>query len=515
MYTPSAASPNHPVNPTHLTSMPKSSEKTSKETTSLWRSSSNEEAKYRKTSSSPNIAVIPRIKEIMKDVEGEMHFSAEKIDKNQDFAVDIATTQKAHLLSKKEGLAKEKEEQSSSQLEVEISNEEDPFAQEDLRSESLSPRSDSSAEPATEVKQEIPRANYEESSSSDRAAGETKVQGEEKSEKLHSQEKVKEETEPLPLKKGSDLKPEDSHAKPEAEQIFVSSERIDWQQLNLEFTKCNNINEILAKLPENCVRKVALILVNGDFEEIHELDKADLIALQDEKQKFHLLTLDNNNTTAIQNAILKHGHKFGINPNNIAASYTVPQAMWGNLVFQLGQKYPNLFIVPQVQPEKPDKSTDTTQQSGPVQQIDAAWKSLGPWLTKINQKPLNQLLEKIAKRVIGGLLKNNSIQDNIKFEQKQVLNREILQWTLKTYNLYKENLDKENLNKAISRTEFLALVSKWRRSLPPFPIIVRSDNDLYSGDLKAKTLELENVRRNIKRNIIRLIENSLYENIKK
>lgn len=298
-----------------------------------------------------------------------------------------------------------------------------------------------------------------------------------------------------------------------------------------------NSNNIDQKLYSKKYKEPVPISMDKDykFKEADNLEEANLFIVKKQNGKFDLWIDEGCDPDEVQKAMHLQGHKFGIDPNEIENCYVIPIALREEFHEKLRSKYPTLFPTQQAQ----DKTTEIDPKESPnlirPPLENKIWKEFEKKLNKTEKEdiPFIKFLQKV---ISNSLAKNSIVADLKRIKDKEKVTIEFLNWALSQYNVLKEFLSRDIQSKEITKERFSEKISKWRDSLPPFPLIVRSSVQLTRGELKGKTFELESIQgelkgktfklgtrgdfeqntvklENIKENILNLISASLYKQL--
>lgn len=273
--------------------------------------------------------------------------------------------------------------------------------------------------------------------------------------------------------------------------IVQSASTSQLSNVNMTFSSAQEIEKILGSLPAQASHKMfsfvddKLILTNN-------LNEANLHIFEDKSGNFLPFINSNCDHQKVLIALQSEGHNFGIDSTKLLPAYIVPDHLWIPFQLQVATAFPEFGIANQ----------NTVMESN---ELEGSAKASSSYRTLNDRKMISSFISEMAETqqrklnkeeiiFLRGFLKDfrkNADTSSIKSErEKQQLDRDILRWTLQAYDLQKANIDRELKNKGLSKEKYIERVAKWQDSLPPFPLIVKTNAQLYRGDLKAKTLEM-------------------------
>lgn len=300
----------------------------------------------------------------------------------------------------------------------------------------------------------------------------------------------------------SDFKSEEKEPEKEKENFKEvkdqqSSELTEWSQRNL--SEENNLKDIesnqfssiddletLRDLVKGKILNSLLIYEGNAFRETTILAEANVVVLREkETDKFNVIINHNCNREEVQTAFQEQAQNFGVNPQKVTYYQVANGEMWSHFQAELNLRFPQL--APQQTSSKDDSSSITQEE------IRNQGRKEGPQKTKTKQK----IPKEITQQATLAALKN-SVRKSLssykefsdqKAEEKRRVENDVLKWTLRAYDRAKEDLSKELKKGEVNTERLKKRAPLWADSLPPFPIIVRTNPQLYRGELKAKTLE--------------------------
>lgn len=244
--------------------------------------------------------------------------------------------------------------------------------------------------------------------------------------------------------------------------------------------------ETIKYLLDKSVLNSLLIYEGNAFRETTILAEANVVVLREkETDKFNVIINHNCNREEVQTAFQEQAQNFGVNPQKVTYYQVANGEMWSHFQAELTLRFPQL--APQQTSSKDDSSSVTQEE------IRNQGRKEGPQKTKTKQK----IPKEITQQATLAALKN-SVRKSLssykefsdqKAEERRRVENDVLKWTLRAYDRAKEDITKEIKKGEVNIERLKKRAPLWADSLPPFPIIVRTNPQLYRGELKAKTLE--------------------------
>lgn len=237
--------------------------------------------------------------------------------------------------------------------------------------------------------------------------------------------------------------------------------------------ECNFI--LIFKLVDNQLSLVA--------DELH----ADVSIMKYATGRFDVVFKENCNREDLSKAIKMQQQEIGIKDMKDVEYYALNDRNWTKFHVEIKEKYPMLSMAEQPFALEEEKKARGEKASSSKNQTIGKAPAFNR--KEISPEILAKLPIPIVKMAFQALMKHPDVSRLKAEKQKQILH-EYLEWTLMAYAIYKENIVAEAKERQIPVEALKKELTFWQDSLPPFPIIVKSNTQLFRGDLKAKTLEL-------------------------
>lgn len=195
------------------------------------------------------------------------------------------------------------------------------------------------------------------------------------------------------------------------------------------------------------------------------------------------------NKVNLSEALETQKKEIGIENFEQVKYYSLDENTWTKFHVEIPERFPSLALAEHPFVETKAASKEKVKKAGVGERAQRQIKTPEFRRSDIAPDILAKLPPQVIKIAFQTLMKEPDVGKLKAEKQKQILH-DYLNWTLMAYQIYKENIVAESKERQVPLTTLKKETAFWEESLPPFPIIVKSNAQLYRGDLKAKTLEL-------------------------
>lgn len=406
--------------------------------------------------------------------------SNKEIDKNQSFATAIDVSQRVNKLYHQENSNDHSSSENDEFFDIETSPLTSPISESAFEGPSMLGSSEEVSRPVQEP------STYEE-------------RGVEKFEKEKEKEKEPEKEKEKSFERGEQYPPQVIRG-PRSESkvsrlVEAYEEKIDqpFQKGSVNRSKISaNINqasyisdiEALNAIMKGKVLNTLLIYESGGFRQTTVLSEANVVVLKhEETNKFNVLIHPNVPMANVQTAFQKQSQAFGINPKQVSYHQITSPQLWGQFQAELILRYP--YLAQQQAPNELPKSSEQPAATSNVDKKERPAKTTKEKVDKTAEQDAIEKFQKAARKNLSVLPEFNKQ----KVEEKKRVERDVITWNQRAYDVAKADIAKGIKAKEVDAGAIKKRIPVWSESLPPYPIIVRTNPQLYRGELKAKTLE--------------------------